>query len=216
MCWFRGIRWPYGWPEVACCNPFYPPMNELGEQPIWWQHRISPLLLSCKSFCAPGDVFSAHAWNGSSVYLLVCEIRSFVKAPVKLKPTSFNFFSPTMWYLSGVTSARMESSPDDYRIQSFDMDTQMLLKTALKGQQVTVVWYENVLFPVANIFHNVMPPRTIFFCLVYFRSKFSESGEGIKYHHRPVFKGPGVQQRGWAHLLHYCTGPCNNLLALTI
>lgn len=32
-----------------------------------------------------------------------------------------------------LASFRMESSADDYRIQSFDMDTQMLLKTALKG-----------------------------------------------------------------------------------
>lgn len=31
----------------------------------------------------------------------------------------------------------MESSSDDYRIQVFDMDTQMLLKTALKGQHFT-------------------------------------------------------------------------------
>lgn len=35
------------------------------------------------------------------------------------------------------TSTRMGSSSDDYRIQSFDMDTQMLLKTALKGRHVT-------------------------------------------------------------------------------
>lgn len=66
----------------------------------------------------------------------------------------------------------MESSPDDYRIQSFDMDTQMLLKTALKGQHVTVVICENVLFPVANIlrdFHNFMPPQIIFLCLCFYQ-----------------------------------------------
>ena len=33
----------------------------------------------------------------------------------------------------------MDNSTDDYKIQSFDLDTQMLLKTALKGKHVTVV-----------------------------------------------------------------------------
>lgn len=37
----------------------------------------------------------------------------------------------------------MESPADDYRIQSFDLDTQMLLKTALKGQQVTVLLFQS-------------------------------------------------------------------------
>lgn len=31
----------------------------------------------------------------------------------------------------------MENSAEDYRIQSFDLDTQRLLKTALKGQPLT-------------------------------------------------------------------------------
>jgi len=31
----------------------------------------------------------------------------------------------------------MENTADDYKIQSFDLDTQMLLKTALKGERVT-------------------------------------------------------------------------------
>lgn len=33
----------------------------------------------------------------------------------------------------------MESPTEDYKIQSFDQDTQMLLKTALKGQHVSTV-----------------------------------------------------------------------------
>lgn len=33
----------------------------------------------------------------------------------------------------------MESPTEDYKIQSFDQDTQMLLKTALKGQHGSTV-----------------------------------------------------------------------------
>lgn len=33
----------------------------------------------------------------------------------------------------------MENSAEDYRIQSFDQDTQMLLKTALKGKVFTLL-----------------------------------------------------------------------------
>lgn len=35
----------------------------------------------------------------------------------------------------------MENSTDYSRIQSFDLDTQVLLKTALKGQQFTLLYY---------------------------------------------------------------------------
>lgn len=33
----------------------------------------------------------------------------------------------------------MENSTEEYRIQSFDLDTQILLKTALKGQYLNVL-----------------------------------------------------------------------------
>lgn len=35
----------------------------------------------------------------------------------------------------------MENSTEDSRIQSFDLGTQLLLKTALKGQQVILLYY---------------------------------------------------------------------------
>lgn len=44
----------------------------------------------------------------------------------------------------------MDNSADDYRIQSFDLDTQMLLKTALKGQHVLI--YRN--FNIMSALHT--------------------------------------------------------------
>ncbi len=106
-----------------------------------------------------------------------------------------------------LVSSIMENSTDDYRIQSFDLDTQMLLKTALKGWHATEIFsltYKNFsVIKCCNIYSEILDCKYVF---VSFRPKFSEPGEGFQYHHGSVIKGPGVQQRGWTHLLHHCAG----------
>lgn len=179
-CWF-GFS---GDPMVACCNPLYPPVNEFGEQQIWWQYRIH-------GYCCPANrsnrgAFRGQTWRGNL-----------------FSPPQTVFTSSTVLYPTGLTrpSTGMESSSDFYRIQSFDMDTQMLLKTALKGRQVLSSLLETQCH--VSCCANKWNLKTYLFCV---RSKFSESREGIKHHHWSVLKGPSVQQRGGAHLLHHCAG----------
>lgn len=92
----------------------------------------------------------------------------------------------------------MENSAEDYRIQSFDLDTQRLLKTALKGQPLTS--------SCVSFLGAVKKKKKHLNILSLFRSISGEPGESIQHHCGSVFEGPRVQQRGWAYLLHYSAG----------
>lgn len=59
----------------------------------------------------------------------------------------------------------MENSTEDSRIQSFDLDTQVLLKTALKGQQFTVLYYSCI-----GILYVKDKHLKMFFSCVFFAS----------------------------------------------
>lgn len=133
-----GIRWP-GWPQFAHVIPHIPPWMSCGEQSIWWQHRICGYC--CQTNCSAVsvcNVFCAQAYNRTSICWFICEtlhkkkiLHSFASPKCSIKYCLI--FTVLLLLRRNLASFRMESSADDYRIQSFDMDTQMLLKTALKG-----------------------------------------------------------------------------------
>lgn len=75
----------------------------------------------------------------------------------------------------------MESPTEDYKIQSFDQDTQMLLKTALKGQHVSTsalaaTTLSQVHSYVAKIFHNSMFITLMILVYTVFSLCFSDPG----------------------------------------
>lgn len=181
-------------PAGGCRNPLHPPSERVWTAASLMTVQDSGSLLPCKQLRSNSNA----NWSHVKRRLCLCD-SCLLKLSAAVHPFKIAHFTHIRFDLA--IESRMENSSDDYRIQSFDMDTQMLLKTALKGYH-------------PRPFKNSMPGccccyfghfKIHFLCFL-IRSKFSESRKGIKHHHRSIVEGPGVQQGGWTHLLHHRAG----------
>ena len=166
MLWVKCVDLEQG--ATFCVILSIPQWMSCVQQPVWWwQHRIVCLLL-CSAlqwvFYAGWDL-----WKRSTVSKLLS-----------------TFCCPSVPRCDRAST--MENSTDDYRIQSFDLDTQMLLKTALKGQRATAPPH---LRPVSRRWPP--PPKQPLSVSLPVRSQCSEPGQSFRHHRGPVSEGPGVQ-----------------------